>query len=61
MTERQTLSCPECNFTPPPDEVLGQERKHFYPHSLRCVRCGYTTETKATWEEAIRAWNVRHR
>ena len=53
----QVSNCPECNYSATPDTVIGQERKHFFPHSLRCVRCGYTTETKSTWTEAIRAWN----
>lgn len=50
-------NCPECNYSATPDEHLGKERKHFWPHSLECVRCGYRTETKATWPEAIAAWN----
>lgn len=59
MTEKQTTNCPECNYSATPDEVLGQERKHFFPHSLRCVRCGYTTETKGNWAMAISAWNKK--
>lgn len=52
-------NCPQCNYSAEPDEVIGQERKHFFPHSLRCVRCGYTTETKATMLSAAMAWNSR--
>jgi uncharacterized Zn finger protein len=57
MAEREYANCPECNYSASPDEIRGQERKHFHPHSLRCVRCGYQTETKATWPDAKRAWN----
>lgn len=52
--------CPHCNYSAAPDEVLGEQRKHFWPHSLRCIRCGYATETKRSWYPAIQAWNRRN-
>lgn len=57
MSEREYGLCPQCAYSATPDEILGQQRKHFWPHSLRCVRCGYQTETKATWIEAKQVWN----
>ena len=57
MTERTYGNCPECNYSATPNEILGRERKHHWPHSLECVRCGYRTETKQTWPLAIAAWN----
>ena len=57
MTDREYTNCPECNYSAYPNEVLGEQRKHHWPHSLECVRCGYRTETKNTWDEAKRAWN----
>lgn len=57
MTERTYGNCPECNYSATPNERLGRERKHHWPHWLECVRCGYQTETKRTWPEAIAAWN----
>lgn len=48
--------CPQCSYSATPDEVF-TGRKHFDAHAYRCVRCLYTTETKASWLEARRAWN----
>lgn len=49
-------SCPQCNYSAPPKEIFSL-RKHFEAHSLECERCLYRTETKATWAEAIEAYN----
>lgn len=57
MTEREYCNCPECGYSAYPNEILGKERKHHWPHSLECVRCGYRTETKNSWDEAKRSWN----
>jgi hypothetical protein len=57
QAKREYGNCPQCDYSATPDEILGRERSHFWPHSLRCVRCGYQTETKATWDGAKAAWN----
>lgn len=54
--QKKYANCPQCSYSVTPDEIL-TVRKHFDAHSLRCVRCGYTTETMASWAEAARAWN----
>lgn len=48
-------ACPHCNYSVAP-EMEWTERKHFTAHSLKCVRCFYRTETKATWAEAEAAY-----
>lgn len=58
MPERTYNHCPECGFSAMPNEILSHERKHHWPHSLECTRCGYRTETKNTWEAARSAWNA---
>lgn len=60
MSERIAFSdkrwaCPHCQYSVAPEMVL-TERKHFDAHSLKCVRCLYQTETKATWLEAEDAY-----
>jgi hypothetical protein len=56
MAEKEFANCPHCNYSAPPDRVY-TERKHFDAHSLRCSRCLYQTETKASWLEASLFWN----
>jgi len=56
MTDREFSLCPQCSYSAPPDKIR-TERKHFDAHSLRCSRCLYQTETKASWLEAARFWN----
>lgn len=58
MANRIYNNCPECNYSAYPNEIIGTERKHHWPHSLECVRCGYRTETKKNWAEAKAAWNA---
>lgn len=60
MAERTYGHCPQCDYSASPDELL-TNTKNFSAHSLRCIRCGYTTETKATWDEAKAAWNRAER
>lgn len=48
-------ACPQCQYSVAP-EMYATERKHFDAHSLRCVRCSYQTETKATWADAEAAY-----
>ena len=56
MADRDHANCPVCDYSAPPDRVR-TERKHFTAHSLRCTRCAYQTETKASFTEALRFWN----
>jgi len=57
VIERIYGNCPACNYSAYPNEILGRKRKHFWPHSLECVRCGFRTETALTWEGAREEWN----
>lgn len=56
LTEAE-WSCPVCEYSVPPKSIKS-ERKHFAAHSLQCVRCNYTTETKSSWGAAIAAYNA---
>jgi uncharacterized Zn finger protein len=57
VTERIYGNCPACGYSAYPHEILGVETKHFLPHSLECVRCGFRTETTMTWKGAQEEWN----
>ena len=60
-TTTRMENCRECNYSATPDEVYFPERKHFHPHTHRCVRCGFMPETKGSWPEAVAEWNRRAR
>lgn len=58
LTKQSELkNCPQCDYSAPPVKA-STSRKHFTGHKLWCLRCEYSTETKATPEEAGAAWNT---
>lgn len=53
------LDCAKCGFSAGPAEILDVERKHFWNHAYRCLRCLYQSAGGHTWEEAKAEWNRR--
>lgn len=58
--ERKLPNCPVCSYSVPPERLVS-ERKHFDAHSIRCLRCLYTTETKSSMAEAELFWEAAHK
>ena len=53
------LPCKKCNGNSPRWLKSWPIQGSLCQHKISCPICGYCTKTKATAEEAVRAWNQR--
>jgi hypothetical protein len=51
--------CRQCGYSAPPDLIHNAATKHFEGHYAKCVRCGFQTETKFSFEAVMEEWNRR--